>query len=330
MNLAHYISQALYRYPCVIVPDFGAFVTENISASISESGQQMFPPTKKIVFNSYILNNDGLLAQHLCLGEKCTYDVALQKIEAQVAYWKLQLDQSGSLVLDKIGEIIKKDGKFSFYQNNEENFLAEAFGLTTMQTPVLKRDIYKAKVEVIEDQTPILISTASKTENTIKKTSNWYKYAAVFFLGLGVISSGYFGNIMYQDKIENDTKIAHQIAQEKVEEKIQQATFFLPEKIPALSLNVSKVVDQPIESNKTYEVTYFHVVGGAFKSVRNANKEVQHLIKKGYNSRIGGKNKYGYYLVLFESFKTKQEAYNALDSIKTANQVDAWILTKPL
>ena len=68
--------------------------------------------------DSYILNNDGLLAQHLCLGEKCTYDVALQKIEAQVAYWKLQLDQSGSLVLDKIGEIIKKDGKFSFYQKS--------------------------------------------------------------------------------------------------------------------------------------------------------------------------------------------------------------------
>lgn len=328
MNLAHYISQALYRYPCVIVPDFGAFVTENISARISESGQQMFPPSKKVVFNAYILNNDGLLAQLLCVGEKCAYDVAIQKIEAQVAYWKLQLEQSGTLTLENIGEIIKKEGKISFYQSSNENYLSDAFGLSIMQSPVIKREVYKAQVESIEKDTPIYITPESQEEPSLKKSNHWYKYAAVFVLGLGTL--GYFGNNMYQDKIEKETLLVNQIAQEKVEEKIQQATFFLSEKLPTLSLNVSKAEDKTDVGTDSYEVTYFHVVGGAFKTVKNANKEVQNLIKKGYNSRIGGRNKHGYYLVLFESFKTKQEAYTALDSIRMNDNFDAWILTKPL
>jgi hypothetical protein len=328
MNLAHYISQALYRYPCVIIPNFGAFVTEPISAKISELGQHMIPPSKKIIFNTHITNNDGLLAQLLCVGENCPYDVAIQKIEAQVTYWKLNLDKNHSLLLDHIGEIVSKDGQYIFTQNNENNYLTDSFGLSTMQTPAIKREAYKAQVEAIEEVAPIFITPENEEEKTIKKSSNWYKYAAVFFLGLGV--SAYFGHNLYQDKIEKETQIAHQIAQEKVEENIQKATFFLSEKLLPVTLNVAKAEEKLSEEEKAYEVTYFHVVGGAFKSVRNAYIEMQNLTKKGYNARIGGKNKYGYYLVLFESFKTKQEAYQALDSIQSADNPEAWILTKPL
>lgn len=327
MNLAYYISQALYRYPCVIVPNFGAFVTETLSAKISDSGQHMVPPSKKVVFNQHIANNDGLLAQLLCVGEKCPYDVAIQKIEAQVIYWKLNLEKTNALLLESVGEISLNAGNYSFTQNSDENYLADSFGLSAMQTPVIKREIYKAQVEAIEEVAPILITSHNKEEKSIKKTSNWYKYAAVFFLGLG--ASAYFGHNLYQEKIERETQIAHQIAQEKVEENIQKATFFLADKLMPVTLNVAKAEDK-IEAEKPYEVTYFHIVGGAFKSVRNANVEVQNLIKKGYKARIGGKNKHGYYLVLFESFRSKKEAYHALDSIRLANNAEAWILTKPL
>ena len=51
MNLATYIKDLLYRYDCVIVPDFGGFVTKRISAKISENTHQFFPPSKQLSFN---------------------------------------------------------------------------------------------------------------------------------------------------------------------------------------------------------------------------------------------------------------------------------------
>lgn len=329
MNLNYYISQALYRYPCVVVPDFGAFVTEIVSAKLSEFGQHLSPPHKKVLFNPLILNNDGLLAQLYCVGENCAYDLALQKIEAQVAYWKLQFEQNSVLVLEQIGEISKKDGKYAFSQNHEENYLADSFGLATFHSPLIKREIPTLNKEIIADVAPVVVSEASQITVQAKKSNHWYKYAAVFFLGLGALTLGYFGNIWYQDKIERETQMANQIAQEKVEERLQKATFFLPEKLLPITLNVSAPTDG-LAAADAYEVTYFHVVGGAFKSIRNANKEVQNLTKMGFKSRIGGKNKYGYFLVLLESFKSKQDAQEALNHIILNVNEEAWILAKPL
>jgi len=329
MNLNYYISQALYRYPCVVIPDFGAFVTEIISAKLSESGQHLSPPSKKVLFNPLILNNDGLLAQLLCVGENCPYDVALQKIEAQVVYWKLQLEQHHVLILDQIGEISKRDRKYYFLQNNDENYLSEAFGLSPLQSPIIKREALQTKVEISEDQPAVLVSTENDTIVSTTKTNYWYRYAALFFLGVGVLTLGYYGNIWHQEKVQTETQIAHQIAQEKVAEGLQKATFFLPEKLMPITMNVSVPTDN-LATKNAYNVTYFHVVGGAFKSIKNANREVQNLTKKGYNSRIGGKNKHGYFLVLFESYKTKQEAQEALKNIVLNVNQEAWILAKPL
>lgn len=329
MNLGHYISQALYRYPCVIVPDFGAFVTENIPAKISENGQNITPPSKKVVFNGYITNNDGLLAQLLCVGEKCAYDVAIQKIESEVKYFKLQLAQNQSLVLDYIGEFKQIDSKLIFIQNQEKNYNVEAFGLSPIQSPHIKREVYKEDVVAFEEKVPILLTPEAKVDHHFSRKTNWFKYAAVFFLGLGALALGYFGNLWYQKDLSQKRLLSEQIAQEQVEEKLQQASFFLSEKLQPVTLKVSHDVEKTTEENE-YVVTYFHVVGGAFKSVKNATKEVQALSKKGYNARIGGKNKHGYYLVLFESFINKQEAMQVLETIKATENQDAWILTKPL
>ena len=70
MNIEHYISQLLYRYQCVTVPGFGAFLTEIQSAQWVESANSFYPPKKLISFNTNIKNNDGLLANHIARAEK--------------------------------------------------------------------------------------------------------------------------------------------------------------------------------------------------------------------------------------------------------------------
>ena len=46
MQLETYISDLLYRYECVTIPEFGAFLTQPISATIDEASNAFYPPKK--------------------------------------------------------------------------------------------------------------------------------------------------------------------------------------------------------------------------------------------------------------------------------------------
>ena len=65
MQLETYISDLLYRYECVVIPDFGAFLTQPVSARIDESNFTFYPPKKELSFNEQLKNNDGLLAKYI-------------------------------------------------------------------------------------------------------------------------------------------------------------------------------------------------------------------------------------------------------------------------
>ena len=103
MNTQKHISQLLYRYQCVTVPGFGAFLTETKSAQWHEVSNTFFPPKKLISFNSQLKNNDGLLANHIAKAEKTTYEVAVSAIENDVISWKNSLQKEGSMELKNIG-----------------------------------------------------------------------------------------------------------------------------------------------------------------------------------------------------------------------------------
>ena len=75
-----HISALLYRYQCVIVPGFGAFLTETKPASLDADTHTFYPPKKQISFNANLKNNDGLLANHIALQEKISYGEAVRKI----------------------------------------------------------------------------------------------------------------------------------------------------------------------------------------------------------------------------------------------------------
>ena len=102
MTLANYISDLLYRYECVIVPNFGGFVTNNKSAKIDSANQVLQPPYKQITFNSHLKNNDGLLANYIASIDKIDYECALNYIKFELDSWRKKLINE-TLDLDAIG-----------------------------------------------------------------------------------------------------------------------------------------------------------------------------------------------------------------------------------
>ena len=57
-----HIEQLLHEHDCVIVPDFGGFITSRKPAFYNPFTSVFFPATKKILYNKHLVFNDGLLA----------------------------------------------------------------------------------------------------------------------------------------------------------------------------------------------------------------------------------------------------------------------------
>ena len=91
MVLANYISDLLYRYECIVLPGFGAFLTQKISAEIDSATNLFLPPRKVISFNEQLKQNDGLLANHIVAVEKLSYENAVEKISEFVSTIKEKL-----------------------------------------------------------------------------------------------------------------------------------------------------------------------------------------------------------------------------------------------
>jgi hypothetical protein len=312
MNIESYIAQLLYRYQCVTVPGFGAFLTEIQSAQLIESTYSFFPPKKMISFNAYLKNNDGLLANHIAQAEKTSYEYAVSAIQFEVFNWKKALQENGMFSVKNVGNFsLNADKNLIFTPADQTNFLTNSFGLSAFVSPMVKRELFEQKIEALEQEEDVIEFIPQRS-----KAIAYLKYAAVFVLGLGLTAAVSYP--IYQQQIANETIIVESTVQKQVQHKIQEATFFIENPIPAVTLTVK-------ESKMSY-----HIMAGAFREEKNAEKIFKRLSNQGFKARRIPMNKYGLYPVLYGSYATLAEAQKAKLEIQTTVNPEAWILVESL
>jgi hypothetical protein len=308
MQIEKHISDLLYRYQCVTVPGFGAFLTETVSAHVTGSASSFFPPKKVVSFNANVKNNDGLLANHVALQEKMSYELAVIKIGDVVNEWTYLLQNRNRVVLKNIGEIsVNNEMNWVFEPANTVNYLTDSFGLTPFVSPEITRVVLKQEVEALEEKAPIIFTPERK------KDYSYLKYAAVFVVMLGVGGFGY--KSYYDQQITNETLLVEKNVQEKVQQQIQEATFMLSNPIPSVELAI-------VEEKMPY-----HLVAGAYRSEENANKAIAELNAAGFeNAKMLPLNKHKLYPVVYASFKTLNEAQSERRAIQKSHNAEAWLL----
>lgn len=311
MQIEKHISDLLYRYQCVTVPGFGAFLTEIVSAQITENESSFFPPKKVVSFNANVKNNDGLLANHVALQEKISYDLAVIKIETVVTEWLYLLENRNRLPLKNIGEIsVNNEMNWVFEPANTVNYLTDSFGFSGFVSPKITREVLKQQVEVLEEKAPIVFTPERKRDYS------YLKYAAIFTVMLGVGGFGY--KTYYDEQIEIKTLAIQKKVQEKVQQQIQEATFVISAPVEAVELSIAT----PIEEKMPY-----HLVAGAFRSEENANKAISELKAAGFeNAKMLPMNKYNLYPVVYASFKTLNQAQKERRAIQKSHNAEAWLL----
>ncbi len=310
MNIEHHIAQLLYRHQCVIVPGFGAFLTEIQSAKWVESSHSFFPPKKLISFNTNIKNNDGLLANHIANVEKTSYSYAVSAIQHEVLNWKNNIEQNAVLSLKNIGELsMNTENHLVFKPAEQHNYLTSSFGLSSFVSPLIKREVAQ-HIETAEEKEVIVLQP--ETSNS----RSYLKYAAIFVLGLGL--TGSVGYPLYQKEIANQQILVEKAVQKQVETKIQEATFFIQNPLPAVTLSIK-------ETKMSY-----HVMAGAFREEKNAEKIFKRLSNLGYKAKRIPQNKHGLYPVLYGSYATFAEAEKAKKEIQEKDNPEAWLLIESL
>ncbi|MCP2026378.1 hypothetical protein L1276_001522 [Flavobacterium sp. HSC-32F16] len=318
MKIETYIAQLLYRYQCVTVPGFGAFLTEIQSAQLNESTNSFFPPKKTVFFNSRLKNNDGLLANHIAQAENISYGAAVNGIAYEVQNWKQTLEDNVVISLKNIGDLrLNSESNIIFTPNEQINYLAASFGLSPFVSPLVKKEIFEKKIEQIEKE-PVSIYENEE----VKSSRSYLRYAAIFVLGLGI--TGSIGYPLYQNQITAQTLVVEGNVQKKVQNKIQEATFVIQNPIPAVTLVDSAKVET------TEKLMPYHIMAGAFRSEANARKAYNQLIKDGYSARMLGENKHGLFPVLYGSYASMAEAEKAQKEIQKGENPDAWILVENL
>ena len=311
MQLSNYIADLLYRYECVIIPGFGAFLTRSQSARIDELTHTFYPPSKVLSFNKQLQVNDGLLANYVASVEKCSYEMALQKVRRFAAHLSSELQTGKVISIANIGEFsLNEEHSIQFEPVHKQNFSTSAFGLSSFIASQIDRTVLEDNADSAQEKAPIILHAEKKAGRP------YLKYAAVAAIAL--LATGFGGMKLYENQVQNYNFAERQKANSLVENQIQEATFVIETPLPVLNLQLHK------------EIGKYHIVAGAFRMEENADKKVAQLKEKGYTPTKLGTTRYGLHQVLYASFKERVDAINKLHEIQRTENPDAWLLVQEI
>lgn len=164
-KLIEYLPDLITHFECVIIPEFGGFISEKTGASINSIGT-IQAPTKSILFNPQLNHNDGLVANYIAQKENISYNDAINLIKSEVDQFYEEIENSGVLKINKIGEFRLLNDYLVFKADDRENFLIESFGLSSIETKIesgVELENTIVKPTAIEEKT---IEVPKQAENT--------------------------------------------------------------------------------------------------------------------------------------------------------------------
>ncbi|MES2591223.1 MAG: SPOR domain-containing protein [Bacteroidota bacterium] len=354
MKVDKHISELLYEHDCVIIPDLGGFVANYAPAKIHPAQHTFLPPSKNIIFNKNLKNNDGLLANHIASTENTSYPEALKYIHLFTSSTNAQLKKGVRVAIEEVGTLYLDVERNIQFEPETTNYLLDAFGLTQFQSPAIKRDNIGKRVEKeFKDRAAI---PSEKRKINVKR---YVTLAIAMPLAFGMIwislKTDLLKNINYSNLNPLASKEAAKYTARTNAQPIQiemedAETAVVPEvnDTVKIALNTNDKVTLPVTAeivnSKTPGVVKadstsvvinslysdadfkFHLITGCFQIQDNAERFVMDLQKQNFSASIIGKRN-GLYVVSCGDYATREEAYDQLKELKKS-QPEAWLLAK--
>ena len=171
--------ELLVKHNCVIVPDFGGFVSKRVSSKIDFDKGIIVPPSKHLLFNKHLTTNDGLFLAANADHTGLSYVEAEEKLKEMVLNFQKELSSGKELMFPRIG-ILKRstDGFYAFSQDKEFNLLSDAYGLTKLEFEAVKVNKEEPSVEDVPEVDTERITINSNVKSLRRKKILRYAAAA--------------------------------------------------------------------------------------------------------------------------------------------------------
>ena len=290
-DLNVYIEELLYKHQCVIIPKFGAFISNRKSAKMADD-KTFDPPKRELSFNASLNSNDGLLMKYVSEQSGIDYKLVEDYINLAVEGWKRILQQEQPLELERIGTLRQtREGRVSFEPANDVNYLTDSFGMG----PFVPHEVTTSDLQIAENQIKPTIDPQSilppeekslaaiespvsqpappvepvsqpEVENVVPPQPNktkkqfklrpYIKYTAVAMLGLAILAYGAYA--LFSEKLANGNPdeqqyvITDSLVQERLNQQLSEAAVFTPPiTMPVINLTPEKGKAKPESKPKT-------------------------------------------------------------------------------
>lgn len=290
--LFNHIEHLLLNHPCVIVPQFGAFVTMECASSRADGEEVFFPPLRIVRFNPDLVADDGLLVKSVRETYRLNDGEAKRKIQKAVLDLRQQLLADGQVDFGSIGLFSQdEDGHVSFAACQAGIVTPQFFGLdafamsklSSRQRANAKLQVQRTMPEEEHDSHNITIRISRKVVRYVAATA-----AAII---LGVLFSVPVNEYTQQATVfptETTSKpatapAAPKQAKAKAESAQPSSETRLSESAnsPMQVENSPKQVEAQVQPNK---LEGFCVVLASNVSHRNADRYVADLQERGYSN----------------------------------------------
>lgn len=152
ISVLDHIEYLSAEHDCVIVPEFGAFISQY--SSIKSNKGLIAGLRRNTVFNMSINNNDGLLANSIVRRENVTYESAISEINNYVSSLRCQLRHEGEVPVGRIGFFkYHSEESIEFFPFSSWNANNEYYGLTTLN---IKPLIEETQCDELENNSRIV------------------------------------------------------------------------------------------------------------------------------------------------------------------------------
>jgi cell division protein FtsN len=347
MNLYSDVYQLLRLNDCVIIPNFGGFVTNYFEAKIDLPTQEFYPPAKRVAFNQSLNNNDGLLINFISSSKGIDWNLAELEVKSFVEEINNTLKNSGELKFYNLGIFTLKNNILVFKPDMNLNLLEDSFGLKNFNFPMIQ----SAK-KGIEIQKPKELSKTKSAKHNKKQRSI---KPVIFYLTSAAVITGLLLVSIHFDWIRLENNPKHQVANiapvELVDTSsenntkditvhetvnIEENTVDNVNNAEAITIeeNATKPEEAIVEETTVEETIIpvtnnnlnIHIIAGSFGEKTNALNYQSDLKDMGYDSQILPSNS-GMYRVSVKSFAENSEATAELSSLRnaTGNQ-SLWVL----
>lgn len=315
ISTIEHIEYLLLHHDCVILPNWGAFISNYVPATFDVVSGNVVPPMRTISFNESIKQNDGLLANSICKKESVSYAKAIAAIDADVESLKLQLNHSKELNFGNIGMFkLNENGALLFEPNMKYN-ISSLFGLELFNLQMLSD-----KKEKVEN------STIEYNEEEIKesfyKRSLRYASSIVLLIGLLFALSTPTGI-----NLSNAELASLNIIKQKKElaKQIENLNGELAISLPPENAHETDQLDKIIYSDSD-NIDKYYLVVASFPSKEDAMSHINSSSKFSGSKILKSKSVYRVYIASANDIESLSE-YKAANHIADKFE-GSWICRK--